>query len=131
MIVAPKTVDPDADAAGLCSLEQAGDYAHISSTAPRAASAYGLWYNVDCKASHAVVTVQLQKKGFLGTWFDVGTEGVATVRPGGGAGNRATSRYACSGSSEHSFRSWVDVDVVGVADLPNKLYTPERTLACA
>lgn len=130
MIVAPETVDSTTNAAGLCSLQQAGDYAHISSTAPRAASAHGWWYNTNCKATHAVVTVRLQKKGLLGVWSNVGTKGVATVKSGGGSGNRATSRYTCSGSSKHKFRSWVDVDVVGVADLPKKLYTPERELAC-
>lgn len=62
VIVVPETVDSNADVAGFCSLQQAGDYAHISNTAPRAASAHGWWYNTDCKATHAVVTVQLQEK---------------------------------------------------------------------
>ena len=117
-------------AAALCNFEQLGDYAHVSSSAPPTASAHGWWRNVDCNATHAVVTTQLQKKNVAGFWVDVGTRGVKTVLSGGGSVARSNSRYVCSGTSKHQFRSWVDVDLVGINDLPNKLYTSERTLDC-
>lgn len=117
-------------AAALCSADQLVDYAHISKSPPRAVQAHGWWRNVNCKATLAKVTVQVQKKNVLGLWVDVGQPGSSTVASGGGAGNRATARYTCNGTGTHTFRAWVDVDIVGVADLPNKTYSGAQTLAC-
>lgn len=114
----------------VCNFTQEGDYAHISSTPPQAVSAHGWWTNGDCPTTTAVVTTQVQKKNVLGIWVDVGDRGVKTVKSGGGSTNRSASRYTCSSTAKHTFRSWVDVDLVGVADAPNKLYTPARDLAC-
>lgn len=113
----------------LCNFLQYGDWVHISSTAPRAASGHGWWENVDCDAVLADVTVQLQiYKG--GSWKNVGSAGRKRVYSGGGSANRAAARVTCANSNSYKWRSVIDVDVVGVADAANKLTTGEKTLAC-
>jgi len=107
----------------------AGDYVHISNTPPRTASGHGWWENVSSDATLADVTVQLQVLN-SGNWVKVGPAGTARVRSGGGAGNRATGRYGCANSLNVSWRSVVDVDLVGYADSPERLYTPSRLLQC-
>lgn len=75
-----------------------GDYIHISSTPPRAASAHGWWLRIDNEAALALVRVQLQIKR-AGLWLDVGP-------PDEG---RDVRRLAAAGSStEHlvSGRNW-------------------------
>lgn len=129
-VTAPAEPDSTTTTAVLCKFLQHGDNPHLSSTAPRTASVHGWWENIDCKASKAVVTIQLQRKNSLGFWFDVGTEGRKTVCSGGGSANRANSRYLCNGSARVQFRVWVDVDVVGVADASNRTYSSAFTLAC-
>jgi hypothetical protein len=74
-----------------------GDYVHISSTPPRAASAHG-WWIVDASVGEppefANVTVQLQIR-IEDRWVDVGAAGSEQVRPGGGSANRANARVVC------------------------------------
>jgi hypothetical protein len=107
-----------------------GDYVHISSTLPPAASGHGWWINRDCNATHAVVTVQLQQYYSDGSWRNIGTAGSATVRSGGGAGNRATGRVDCLSNVQTSWRSVIDVDVIGVADTTDRYITPFNTISC-
>jgi hypothetical protein len=106
-----------------------GDYVHISSTPPRAASGHGWWSKGTGNATYAVVTVQLQINR-SGSWSNVGLPGRATVGPGGGAGNRVTARMECSDTTTHEWRSIIDVDVVGYVDSPEKLQTPAQLLPC-
>ncbi|TQL02935.1 hypothetical protein FBY24_2023 [Cellulomonas sp. SLBN-39] len=114
-----------------CQFNNAIDSIHYSSTPPATLSVHGWWINVNCtKDIKAVVTTQLQKKNSIGLWVDVGSRGVKTVYSGGGSANRSTSRYACTSGSAHSFRAWVDVDVVGIPDLPDKYYHPEASFPC-
>lgn len=49
---------------------------------------------------------------------------------GGGSANRAVGRAACNSATKVSWRSVVDVDLVGLADSADKLVTPVRTIAC-
>jgi len=114
-------------ALSVCVFTTGGDYVHISSTAFEA-SGHGWWINGDCKTSYAVVTVQLQEYYSDGSWRSKGTVGQATVRSGGGSGNRATGRAGCSNSSLTSWRSVVDVDLVGLADSPEKLTTSSQNI---
>lgn len=116
-------------AALVCNFQQAGDYVHISSTPPRSASAHGWWYNTDCKATRATVTIQLQIRHWWG-WGNAGSAGSAEVKQGGGSSSRVTARATCANRDSNSWRSVVDVDLAGVADAPNTLTTPARTLAC-
>ncbi|WP_051752371.1 hypothetical protein [Streptosporangium amethystogenes] len=113
----------------LCVFNTAGDYVHVSSSAFEA-SGHGWWVNGNCNATLAVVTVQLQQYYSDGSWRNAGTAGRATVRSGGGAGNRATGRGGCNSNSLTGWRSVVDVDLVGLADDPGKLYTPSRNIYC-
>jgi len=117
-------------AAATCAFNQAGDYVHISSSAFEA-SGHGWWVNIDCPpATVAVVTVQLQEYYSDNTWHNVGTVGRATVASGGGSGNRATGRGACTGSALASWRSVIDVDLVGLSDDASKLTTSYKNLNC-
>lgn len=120
------TVSPQAV---LCHFETHGDWVHISGTLPRAASAHGWWNNIDCKATKADVTVQLQIE-MDGKWKNVGEPGKATVLPGGGGGKRATARVNCVNQDQNMWRSWVDVDLVGVIDDTYKYYPDPKPLAC-
>jgi len=120
------TVGPEA----ICVFYTNGDYVHVSSTAPAAASGHGWWTNGNCNASLAVVTVQLQQYYSDGKWRNVGSAGKSTVRSGGGAGNRATGRVTCSNRSVTGWRSVIDVDLVGLADDPGKLTTATRNITC-
>jgi hypothetical protein len=117
-------------AAAICVFETRGDYVHVSSSAFEA-SGHGWWVNGNCSATLAVVTVQLQQYYSDGVWRNKGTVGQSTVRSGGGAGNRATGRGACTaGSAVTGWRSVIDVDLVGQADDPGKLTTSARDIPC-
>jgi hypothetical protein len=134
-----------ADAAGKTALAPAqdaglftghGDHVHISSTAPRSASAHG-WWTVDANVgeppTHAIVTVQLQMKlqdENDATWIDAGEPGSERVKPGGGSANRANARVQCKNSARTIWRSVIDVDIIGYADSPNQTITPERAIPC-
>lgn len=115
--------------AAVCVFQTRGDYVHISGSAFEA-SGHGWWINGNCNATLAVVTVQLQQYYADGSWRNAGTAGTATVRSGGGAGNRATGRGPCTSGSLTGWRSVVDVDLVGLADDPGKLYTPGQNIYC-
>ncbi|WP_090946414.1 hypothetical protein [Nonomuraea jiangxiensis] len=124
------TPENDAAAAALCLFTTNGDYVHVSSSAFEA-SGHGWWVNINCSTATAVVTVQLQQYYSDGVWRNKGTVGRSTVRSGGGAGNRATGRGACTaGSALTGWRSVIDVDLVGLADDPGKLTTSTRNINC-
>jgi|GEM_PF-3860032 len=112
----------------LCIFYTRGDYVHVSSTAFEA-SGHGWWINGDCSATWAVVTVTLQEYYSDGSWRDKGT-GQATVRSGGGSGNRATGRAGCNDATVTGWRSVVDVDLVGLIDDPGKLITSAQNISC-
>lgn len=53
------------------------------------------------------------------------------VRSGGGRGKVAVARKRCQKPSKrHTFRSKVDVDIIGVNDTPEKLVTKSRRYRC-
>lgn len=120
----------EAAVAAICLADQAGDYPHISTDGSGQLSGHGWWQNVNCKATRATVTVKLQVRNWLGFWFDVGTPGVKTVVEGGGAGNRATARYNCNGAGPRDFRTWVSIDMIGIADAPNATTSPAVSRPC-
>lgn len=131
-VILPNTGTPGTDlgTSAICVFETRGDYVHVSSSAFEA-SGHGWWVNGNCSATTAVVTVQLQQYYSDGVWRNKGTVGQSTVRSGGGAGNRATGRGACTaGSAVTGWRSVIDVDLVGQADDPTKLTTSARDIPC-
>ncbi|MCF6473170.1 hypothetical protein FAF44_32990 [Nonomuraea sp. MG754425] len=116
-------------AAALCYFKTKGDNLHISGSAFEA-SGHGWWVNIDCSATKAVVTVQLQEYFSDGTWRNRGTPGEKTVRSGGGSVNRATGRAACDSSKLTGWRSVIDVDLVGQPDDSDKLTTSAQNIYC-
>lgn len=114
----------------VCLFRTNGDYVHVSSTPPASASGHGWWTNINCRATLADVTVQLQQYYSDGRWRNVGSPGRARVRSGGGAGNRATGRVQCVSRAVAGWRSVIDVDLVGLPDDPRKLTTPGRNITC-
>ncbi|MFE3073584.1 hypothetical protein [Streptomyces sp. NPDC059247] len=105
-----------------------GDAVHYSSTPPPTISAHGWWLDRDSGGAKAKVTVELQIQSG-GSWRTVAT-GSKTVKQGGGSARRANARKTCVGTRSTTWRSRVDVDIIGVADSPNKLETPGKTFNC-
>lgn len=115
----------------VCTGEHHGDYVHRSSSAPYPASGHGWWTATSCKPGvQADVTVQLQILR-SGTWRNVGAPATKRVYAGGGSANRANPRVNCTSSSTSSWRSVIDVDLIGYVDTPDKLETPSRSLNCS
>ncbi len=117
--------DPELDG-WVCTFWMRGDNVHKSSGD---ASGHGWWENVDCNATQAVVTVQLQQY-INGSWVDAGSPGSKTVYSGGGSANRAVGRASCNTSDWTAWRSEIGVDLIGILDTPGKYYTPTRNLYC-
>ena len=128
-LIGSSVAGTDANVSAVCTFYTRGDYVHVSSSAFEA-SGHGWWDNVDCNASTATVTVQLQQYYSDGSWRNIGTVGSATVWSGGGAGNRATGRAGCTSNALTSWRSVIDVDVTGIVDDTSKLTTPTRNIYC-
>lgn len=108
--------------------QTAGDAVHYSSTPPPTISAHGWWLDKDSGGAKAKVTVELQIHSG-GNWRTVAT-GSKTVKQGGGSSRRANARKTCVGTKATRWRSRVDVDIIGVADSPNRLETPAKTFNC-
>jgi hypothetical protein len=108
-----------------------GDRVHVSSTPPPTASGHGWWKKISGPGTKAKVTVTLQARPYGASgWRDVAT-GSKTVKSGGGAGKRATARKTCTNLIQKTeWRSVIDVDIIGVADSPEKVSTKAATLFC-
>ena len=124
-------VDDESSQMAWCNYETKGDYPHLSSTG-FAASAHGWWVDKspgECP-EEAVVTVTLQAWmcTYFGTdgkscsWNTLGSPVKKRIRAGGGAGRRTTARHDCASSRTVSYRSIIDVNLVGIWDGPRKLY---------
>lgn len=71
------------------------------------------------------------KKNVIGIFVDVGRLGKKTMVAGGwGSGKWAVAHYDCSSRATHTFQSWVDVDMVGIADFFNKNFSLPIDRAC-
>lgn len=117
----------------ICQFDQRVDWAHISSTSTqRAVQSHGNWGNKNCNYTLARVKTQIDKRNFLGAYYAVGTPGVGDLPPKSSltSTGRVTGRYVCNGTKTNSFRSWTDVDVYGILDAPNKVYSTPRDLDC-
>ncbi|MFD9535807.1 hypothetical protein [Streptomyces sp. NPDC060010] len=122
--------EPDATRATAESVDvfQTGGDVHYSSTPPPTISAHGWWLDKDSGGAKAKVTVELQI--LTGGCRHTVATGSKTVKQGGGSSRRANARKTCVGSKATTWRSRVDVDIIGVADSPNKLETPGKTFNC-
>ncbi|GAA3161135.1 hypothetical protein GCM10010466_60090 [Planomonospora alba] len=94
------------------------------------ASAHGWWENINCPNNlRADVTVWLEELLPNGTWIKAGTvdkKRLASKKEGGG---RATGRARCNKRWNTTWRSFVDVDIVGYADTPGT-NMKEHTFPC-
>jgi hypothetical protein len=106
-----------------------GDHVHISGTKPATASAHGWWLKVSGSGTKARVTVWLQVKDAHGRWHSV-AKGAKVVKSGGGSSRRANVRKRCEGTRRETWRSLIDVDIIGVGDSPEKVATRAVQLRC-
>lgn len=74
--------------------------------------------------------MQLQQYFSDGSWRNAGTATTSRVSSGGGSGKRTTDRADCTNSSTTTWRSVVDVDLVGLVDDTSVLVTPAQNVAC-
>lgn len=107
----------DNETATPCPFITRGDYVHVTRGE---ASAHGWWEKGTCAAKLARVRVQLQQHDGK-RWRNVGRPGDNTIPPG--TGKRANARAKCKNANPSRWRIIVDVDLVGQADSPDKLYT--------
>jgi hypothetical protein len=117
-----------AEALAACVAWAVGDDAHLSSGD---VSAHGWWLRGTCAgANQALVTVHIQQLWDDGVWRNAGNKGEGRIRPREDSNNRITARVPCLTSVRTGWRSIVDVDIVGFADTPNRVFTPRQDLAC-
>ncbi|ROS22112.1 hypothetical protein EDF22_3618 [Rathayibacter sp. PhB127] len=118
----------------ICEFIQRVDYVHIStSSSKRAAQSHGNWANSTCDYALADVTTQIDKKNLFWLHAAVGEQGKGRLGPnpkGLGRGARVTAHYDCNGTGSSNYRSWTDVDIVGYADTPNRVYSTPVDLDC-
>ncbi|MGW2183887.1 hypothetical protein ACWCXX_39110 [Streptomyces sp. NPDC001732] len=109
-----------------------GDHVHVSSTPPARASAHGWWLDPlgKHKSAKAKVTIWLQTR-HGGTWKTVAS-GSKSVKAGGkgASSRRANARKECENRDRTKWRSVIDVDLIGIADSPEKAVTKTVTLSC-
>ncbi|MEU3963301.1 hypothetical protein AB0F42_26425 [Streptomyces buecherae] len=106
-----------------------GDDVHWSHTVKGNLNAHGWWENMGGPAKKAKVTVQIQVKDGK-KWRTLNTA-AKTVYSGGGSGKRAAAAWKCTNLIvKNSFRSVIDVDLVGYKDDPSKKVTPSKTFYC-
>ncbi|MEW9517667.1 hypothetical protein [Streptomyces tubercidicus] len=106
-----------------------GDRVHISSTPPRTASAHAWWTHISGPGTKAKVTIWLQMKSGR-AWHSVAKNAKNLKSGNGGSARRVVARKKCSNSSKHQWRTKIDVDLIGVADSPEKAYTKPVTVKC-
>ncbi|MFD8547482.1 hypothetical protein [Streptomyces sp. NPDC059649] len=106
-----------------------GDRVHFSHTVHGNINAHGWWKRLNGPAKKAKVTVWLQVKN-NGHWYTL-NKGVKTVYSGGGSGKRASAAWKCTNLiAKYSFRSVIDVDIIGYPDDAHKKITDTQTLFC-
>ncbi len=116
--------------AGDCGYQQAIDNAHLSGGV---ASTHGSWLSVGGTCpSKANVDTYLQGYwcgGYGCYWITVASNS-GDVSAGGGRGNRVTARRTCGTTNSSGWRSFVDVDLIGVSDPSGYTYSPARNFNC-
>ncbi|WNI28501.1 hypothetical protein [Streptomyces sp. ITFR-6] len=126
--VVPATAAP-ATAKGPGVFVTNGDRVHISSTPPRTASAHAWWTHVSGPGTKAKVTIWLQMKSGK-KWHSVARNAKNLKSGNGGSARRVVARKKCANRSKRQWRTKIDVDLIGVADSPEKAYTKPVTVKC-
>lgn len=98
------------------------------------ASSHGWWnqyYITNCP-EYANVDTYLQAWwcDIWGCRWETVASNTGDIRQGGGSGKRVTARRNCSGTSLVGYRSYVDVDLIGVSDPPGYTYSEPQNLNC-
>lgn len=123
-----RSTPEDAAEIAACVAWAVGDNTHLSSGD---VSGHGWWLRGTCDgATQALVTVHIQQLWDDGVWRNAGNKGEGYLRPKEDSNNRITARVPCLTSVTTGWRSIVDVDIVGFADTPNRVFTPRQNLAC-
>ncbi|WP_329617807.1 hypothetical protein OG244_36860 [Streptomyces brevispora] len=126
--VAPATAAPAA-AKGPGVFVTNGDRVHISSTPPRTASAHAWWTHISGPGSKAKVTIWLQMKSGK-KWHSVAKNARNLKSGNGGSARRVVARKKCTNLNKRQWRTKIDVDLIGVSDSPEKVYTKPVTVKC-
>ncbi|WP_329109503.1 hypothetical protein OG792_12115 [Micromonospora sp. NBC_01699] len=105
-----------------------GDFVHKTGND---ATGHGYWGNINCPAgTRAKVTIWLEEYYDDGSWRVKGEGEKSPVYAGGGSANRANARATCQGTAQVSWRSRIDVDLIGQVDSSEQAVTETRNLAC-
>ncbi|MFG2405769.1 hypothetical protein ACGFR8_15790 [Streptomyces brevispora] len=126
--VAPATAAPAA-AKGPGVFVTNGDRVHISSTPPRTASAHAWWTHISGPGTKAKVTIWLQMKSGK-KWHSVAKNAKNLKSGNGGSARRVVARKKCTNLNKRQWRTKIDVDLIGVSDSPEKVYTKPVTVKC-
>lgn len=123
--------DPEALAYLLnCKPDLRADRPHISTFDKSGdLSSHGYWNPGRCRDKRAPIVIHLQAYFTDHTWKSRGTLGTALVRPGGGAGKRATARAHCVTPQPVTWRTWAVIHTPsgGIASK----YSVTATLPCS
>lgn len=122
---------------GLCRYRSRVDRPHDSRTAGDV-SVHGWWEYESGGCTRANVTVALQavrcREGSWGNycwWQTVDTGRRYNMPRNARLRDRANARITCASQDRNAgFRAWVDVDIVGYADPPGKVYSEEVNRRC-
>lgn len=99
--------DPEALAYLLnCHPRLFADKPHISRDGSGQLSSHGTWESGLCRDKRGSIAIHLQAFFSDHTWRSRGVMGFSTVRPGGGAGKRATARVQCLSPKPVSWKAW-------------------------
>ncbi|MFF4416181.1 hypothetical protein ACFYY8_26970 [Streptosporangium sp. NPDC001559] len=111
-----------------CAFVTNGDYVHKTGND---ATGHGWWINVNCgSGTRATVKIWLEEYFSDGSWRVKGSGSKSPVYSGGGSANRANARATCNNSTSTSWRSRIDVDLIGQVDSPEQAITAVRDIAC-
>ncbi|WP_157508775.1 hypothetical protein [Luteipulveratus halotolerans] len=111
-------------------IQTVGDYVHVSRyNGIYYASAHGCWKKYSGPGTTARVTVWLQKR--VGNGWVTRSKQAKTIKQGCGSVARTNAKANCGGIvAKTTWRTMVDVDIIGVADSPEVLITKSQTLWC-
>jgi hypothetical protein len=111
-----------------CYPQARGDYVHISSTPPRAASGHAWWLENGCNESFGTVCITLQER-LGGTWHNERGPICKSLAPG--KAHKVGARRNCLTAGSEYWRSHVTVVTSGPLGYGSDSdYTPKRYIAC-
>lgn len=111
-----------------CSPLARGDYVHISSTPPNAASGHAWWLNNGCNESFGYVCITLQER-LSGTWHNEAGPSCKSLAPG--KKHKVGARRNCLTNASRTWRSHVTVSTSGSFGYgTGSTYTPNRSIPC-